>query len=658
MDCWQILQIRPTGDERAIKRAYAKLLKSNRPDDDAEAYQRLREAFDQALSLAPYLAAEAAPAWEWGNEQPNSASDASERLAENRARANAAASPPQEAAAFPASPDSQPNETQQPAENDPAGAEPDHRLPPWQWQAGGGQFEYQQFAYNPLPDNDSAPFSGSPNPSLEENERLPENLNEAFGFPPDADGEPFSGSPHAFGSDPCERLLNEIERRFARGGSAELNAAWPHIRDLLEQLPLGDTDNASYHMAEFLRRHEIQHPLLWVRWADYFGWQHDFSHGELSQEELTRLAEYRRAVELIPLFDAGNDTDTPRAAERLRLSYPVTALFGRFLGPHPNRRRRLGAGLAGILLWPYVAAETSREQRWQLQSHYPALSGWYDMMRDFRYGWLVAVVAMLILGLCVMVSINADLVMGILTGFIMLVMASVCAYQGYAFCMGMFDGMSADKMKRWMDIKYGLVQGKVFYLLLLPALSVAPLPDEYWLLKILAFVPSWMYYCFHFGEDGMAWCKVNFSLIGMVWLIFAPDFMPPEYRPYALMATLLWLNANLYLFFERSDCLAKIERPIRQLLEGRAAWWLLPLQVPYAAVLWMLLMPVQAARLALLNDNGMLLEMATLVLAVLLVLPESLSNQVWLFYPVVLLAAGLRYAAERLMRRLLAFAAA
>ena len=63
MDCWHILQIEPTSDERAIKRAYAKLLKTTRPDDDAEGYQRLREAFDEALATAPYLASEAAPEW-------------------------------------------------------------------------------------------------------------------------------------------------------------------------------------------------------------------------------------------------------------------------------------------------------------------------------------------------------------------------------------------------------------------------------------------------------------------------------------------------------------------------------------------------------------------------------------------------------------------
>ena len=74
MDCWHILQIAPTSDERAIKRAYAKLLKTTRPDDDAEGYQRLREAFDEALAIAPYIESETAPEWSF---------PASERLPEN-----------------------------------------------------------------------------------------------------------------------------------------------------------------------------------------------------------------------------------------------------------------------------------------------------------------------------------------------------------------------------------------------------------------------------------------------------------------------------------------------------------------------------------------------------------------------------------------------
>ncbi|ORM76525.1 hypothetical protein HA44_15365 [Mixta gaviniae] len=52
MNSWQILGIEPTGDETAIRRAYARQLKTCRPDSDPEGYQRLREAFEWAKSSA------------------------------------------------------------------------------------------------------------------------------------------------------------------------------------------------------------------------------------------------------------------------------------------------------------------------------------------------------------------------------------------------------------------------------------------------------------------------------------------------------------------------------------------------------------------------------------------------------------------------------
>ncbi|MGF6773461.1 hypothetical protein P3T18_005975 [Paraburkholderia sp. GAS199] len=49
---WDVLGIAPNADERAVRRAYARLLKQQRPDDDVEAFQRLRYAYESALQLA------------------------------------------------------------------------------------------------------------------------------------------------------------------------------------------------------------------------------------------------------------------------------------------------------------------------------------------------------------------------------------------------------------------------------------------------------------------------------------------------------------------------------------------------------------------------------------------------------------------------------
>lgn len=50
------LELEPDADERAIKRAYAKRLRSTRPDEDPAGFQQLHEAYQAALDWAQYRA--------------------------------------------------------------------------------------------------------------------------------------------------------------------------------------------------------------------------------------------------------------------------------------------------------------------------------------------------------------------------------------------------------------------------------------------------------------------------------------------------------------------------------------------------------------------------------------------------------------------------
>ncbi|KEQ22806.1 J domain-containing protein [Paenibacillus tyrfis] len=55
MNIWELLGISPTLEVSAIKRAYATKLKLYHPEDDPDGFQRLREAYEQALNEAKYL---------------------------------------------------------------------------------------------------------------------------------------------------------------------------------------------------------------------------------------------------------------------------------------------------------------------------------------------------------------------------------------------------------------------------------------------------------------------------------------------------------------------------------------------------------------------------------------------------------------------------
>ena len=52
MNCWEILGLEPTTDKKSIKRAYAILLKSNKPDENPQGFVQLHAAYKESLHYA------------------------------------------------------------------------------------------------------------------------------------------------------------------------------------------------------------------------------------------------------------------------------------------------------------------------------------------------------------------------------------------------------------------------------------------------------------------------------------------------------------------------------------------------------------------------------------------------------------------------------
>jgi hypothetical protein len=63
MNCWRTLGIAPTSDLRVIKRGYLSGIKRHRPEDDAQAFQHVRQAYETALEHATQP-------WLWPDEAP------------------------------------------------------------------------------------------------------------------------------------------------------------------------------------------------------------------------------------------------------------------------------------------------------------------------------------------------------------------------------------------------------------------------------------------------------------------------------------------------------------------------------------------------------------------------------------------------------------
>ncbi|MFC1098643.1 hypothetical protein ACFGZZ_01190 [Pasteurella multocida] len=259
MNCWDMLNIAPTSDERTIRRAYAKQLKITRPDEDAEGYQQLRAAFDEALSIAPYYQEQ--EEWEWQEITEVVSSDVQQQsvivgleqqpIAVDLAVTNLLGDTTNQDAILPRS------------EHEPAF----HTVAQTDEQSVSIQDE-SAFASTSL---------AVTSPDTLTNQQ---NMNIALTS--------------------VDHVVADIQQRFDQTGVQGLIADWEWIQAQLALLPLEDSDYASWSLMQFLKHNLIENPYLWAQWSNYFHWHDDYQVDNfLSFDEQEQLRERLFIADLV-----------------------------------------------------------------------------------------------------------------------------------------------------------------------------------------------------------------------------------------------------------------------------------------------------------------------------------------------------------------------
>lgn len=258
-NCWSELGLdQATADNVVIKRAYARLLKQARPDDDPEGYQRLREAYDAALEQARWMR----------HHQALLAAEAAEE-AQSVAHATQAQ-------------DSAPAEDGEPArraESEYAAADVSAEAGP---HASSGLPEELHFEVL----NPQAEAPEAARPSAETGAEAEETLPGWF---------------------PPEQLVESLLTHWRTEGDQVLPSAWPALVGYLDELPYALRGEASVRFADLVLEHADLPQDFARALATYFGWLTDFrSEAQLglprAQALRDRLEQARSLAEADPVF--------------------------------------------------------------------------------------------------------------------------------------------------------------------------------------------------------------------------------------------------------------------------------------------------------------------------------------------------------------------
>ena len=486
----------------------------------------------------------------------------------------------------------------------------------------------------------------------ENGKRQPENTG--FGDSSDPDS-PYPEPPP---TDDTPLLLTRLDCLYAEGGSAALVQAWPQIRAMLDELPLGGADQVSPQFAEFLRRRRICQPSLWVQWADYFCWDEDVRGEILSLQESQKLAQFRRSEALLAGYRHGRAD--AGAVRDISEEWRFTRAFNRFLGSHPSGWRSFQAVCAAVLLWPQLNGETDNDERADIAAGHPPLARLLLRTPTWRAVWVFAVLALLYLpvGTWLLSIDNGSTAMGQLLFLLVLFpLAAFFLTSVYFFWAGLLHNMPflESILSKWQEIKY---RPKAAPLLLfaLPTLAVAlylAVPSEWfsqWLL-IIGFTVAWFYYYPHLiphdRQWSWGWIAACLALAPAVaWLLTSN--LPATWRLPGAVGTLLfllWFDTTLWLLIDRSAVFERANAFITRAARFQAApLWLRPFAAVAAGLLWILLLPAYAARTVLSDAYPLMLCTAITVLSLLLLpLPAHWHpHSPLLAYPALLLVSWLR----------------
>ena len=134
--------------------------------------------------------------------------------------------------------------------------------------------------------------------------------SDTFGWPQESTADTDEGfSDGLYAAILPEELETRLEEWFEQGGCDSLLKHREQIFAMLDQMPLGGSEEASYMCAAFLRQHDIYDRPLWLEWSDYFGW-HEDKHGRiLTPVEMMRLQNFHKNAILSRLL-ARSDNET------------------------------------------------------------------------------------------------------------------------------------------------------------------------------------------------------------------------------------------------------------------------------------------------------------------------------------------------------------